>query len=61
MSRMQGYLETMSKLWRLAALDKASNAPIGKWVTRSYFDNQTHLVFHCADPGQRAAGKNALA
>lgn len=48
MSRMQGYLETMSKLWRLAAQDKASNAPIGKWVTRTYFDNQTHLVFHCA-------------
>ena len=48
MSRMQSYLETMSKLWRLAALDKASNAPISKWVTRTYFDNQTHLVFHCA-------------
>lgn len=47
MSRMFGYLETMSKLWRLAAMDKASNAPIGKWVSRSYFDNQTHLVFHC--------------
>jgi ATP-dependent DNA helicase DinG len=48
MSRMLGYLETMTKLWRLAALDKASNAPIGKWVTREYFDNQSHLLFHCA-------------
>lgn len=47
MSRMLGYLETMTKLWRLAALDKASNAPIGKWVTREYFDNQSHLQFHC--------------
>jgi ATP-dependent DNA helicase DinG len=28
MSRMQSYLEAMSKLWRLAALDKSSNAPI---------------------------------
>lgn len=47
MSRMQGYLETMSKLWKLAAMEKASNAPIGKWVTREYFDNQSHLIFHC--------------
>lgn len=28
MSRTLGYLEAMSKLWRLAALDKSSNAPI---------------------------------
>lgn len=48
MSRMLGYLETMSKLWRLAAMDKSSNAPIGKLVSRAYFDNQTHLMFHCA-------------
>lgn len=47
MSRMQGYFETMSKLWRLAAMEQASNAPIGKWITRKYIDNQTHLTFHC--------------
>lgn len=47
MSRMQGYFETMSKLWKLAAMEHASNAPIGKWVTRKFIDNQTHLTFHC--------------
>lgn len=47
MSRMLGYLETMSKLWRLAAMEKASNAPISKWVTREFFDNQSHLMLHC--------------
>ncbi|WP_159567726.1 ATP-dependent DNA helicase DinG [Budvicia diplopodorum] len=47
MSRMQGYLETMSKLWKLAAMEQASNAPIGKWITRKFIDNQTHLTFHC--------------
>lgn len=47
MSRMLGYLEAMSKLWRLAAMEKASNAPISKWVTREYRDNQTHIYFHC--------------
>jgi ATP-dependent DNA helicase DinG len=47
MSRTLGYLEAMSKLWRLAALEKASNAPISKWVTRDVRDNVTHLYFHC--------------
>lgn len=47
MSRMQGYFETMSKLWKLAAMEQASNAPIGKWITRKFIDNQTHLIFHC--------------
>lgn len=47
MSRTFGYLEAMTKLWRLAALDKASNAPISKWVMREYRENQTHLSFHC--------------
>lgn len=47
MSRTLGYLEAMSKLWRLAAMAKASNAPISKWVTREYRENQTHLYFHC--------------
>ncbi|PVF12282.1 ATP-dependent DNA helicase DinG, partial [Yersinia pestis] len=47
MSRTLGYLEAMSKLWRLAAMEKASNAPISKWVTREYRDNQTHIYFHC--------------
>ncbi|MBX9331886.1 ATP-dependent DNA helicase DinG, partial [Serratia marcescens] len=47
MSRTLGYLEAMSKLWRLAALDKSSNAPISKWVTRELRDNVTHLYLHC--------------
>ncbi|EPB4502701.1 ATP-dependent DNA helicase DinG [Yersinia enterocolitica] len=47
MSRTLGYLEAMSKLWRLAAMAKASNAPISKWITRDYRENQTHLYFHC--------------
>jgi len=47
MSRTLGYLEAMSKLWRLAAMEKASNAPISKWVTRDVRDNVLHLYFHC--------------
>ncbi|MEH2920298.1 ATP-dependent DNA helicase DinG [Samsonia erythrinae] len=48
MSRQQGYLESMSKLWRLAAMEKSSNAPVSKWVTREMRDNQPHLHLHCA-------------
>ncbi|QCR36660.1 ATP-dependent DNA helicase DinG [Nissabacter sp. SGAir0207] len=47
MSRSFGYLEAMSKLWRLAALEQASNAPISKWVTRVQRDNVAHLSLHC--------------
>lgn len=47
MSRTHGYLEAMSKLWRLAAMEKSSNAPISKWVTRELRDNVTHLYLHC--------------
>ncbi|MBU3894208.1 ATP-dependent DNA helicase DinG [Serratia rhizosphaerae] len=47
MSRTLGYLEAMSKLWKLAAMDKSSNAPISKWVTREVRDNVTHLYLHC--------------
>ncbi|MBA0166590.1 ATP-dependent DNA helicase DinG [Pectobacterium sp. CFBP8739] len=48
MSRQQGYLESMSKLWRLAAMEKSSNAPVSKWITREMRDNQPHLHLHCA-------------
>ncbi|MBO2006737.1 hypothetical protein J4732_07225 [Serratia marcescens] len=46
MSRTLGYLEAMSKLWRLAALDKSSNAPISNG-SRASCDNVTHLYLHC--------------
>ncbi|MDC9819480.1 MULTISPECIES: ATP-dependent DNA helicase DinG [Pectobacterium] len=48
MSRQQGYFESMSKLWRLAAMEKSSNAPVSKWITREMRDNQPHLHLHCA-------------
>lgn len=47
MSRAQSYLEAMRKLWRLAAMDSASNAPISKWVVREMRDNAVHLYLHC--------------
>ena len=47
MSRTLGYLEAMSKLWRLAAMDKSSNAPISKWMVRELRDNVPHLYMHC--------------
>ncbi|PLR33057.1 ATP-dependent DNA helicase DinG [Chimaeribacter californicus] len=47
MNRAFGYFEAMSKLWRLAALEQSSNAPISKWVTRTQRDNVAHLSLHC--------------
>lgn len=47
-SRMVGYLENMSKLWRLATLAQSSQAPVSKWLTRRYDKKQSHLYFHCA-------------
>lgn len=47
-SRLNGYWEAQSKLWRLAALEKSSNAPVSKWLQRERRDNQLHLYFHCA-------------
>lgn len=47
MSRSFSYLEAMTKLWRLAAMEKASNAPISKWLTRDVFDNVQHIYMHC--------------
>lgn len=48
MSRLLGYLEALSKLWRLAAMEKSSNAPVSKWLTRYMRDGQSHLSLHCA-------------
>ncbi|MCG8154843.1 ATP-dependent DNA helicase DinG [Brenneria goodwinii] len=48
MSRLLGYLEALSKLWRLAAMEKSSNAPVSKWLTRYVRDGQSHLSLHCA-------------
>ncbi|WP_409308894.1 ATP-dependent DNA helicase DinG [Pectobacterium sp. B1J-3] len=48
MSRALGYLESLSKLWRLAAMEKSSNAPVSKWLTRDIRDKQVHLSLHCA-------------
>ncbi len=47
LNRHFGWFEAMSKLWRLAAMEKASNAPVSKWVTRELRDGQAHLLFHC--------------
>ncbi len=47
MSRQQGYLEAQSKLWKLAAMEKLSNAPISKWLSREMRDNVIHLNLHC--------------
>lgn len=48
LNRHHGWLESMSKLWRLAALTHASGAPVSKWVTRELRDGQPQLFFHCA-------------
>ncbi|MEC5320829.1 ATP-dependent DNA helicase DinG [Brenneria populi subsp. brevivirga] len=48
MSRLLGYLEALSKLWRLAAMEKSSNAPVSKWLTRDVREGQARLFFHCA-------------
>ncbi|MGM3174285.1 ATP-dependent DNA helicase DinG [Dickeya lacustris] len=47
-SRLNGYWEAQSHLWRLAALEKSSNAPVSKWLVRERRDNQLHLYLHCA-------------
>ncbi|TCL03877.1 ATP-dependent DNA helicase DinG [Sodalis ligni] len=46
-SRILGYWESTSRLWKLAAQEKASNAPISKWLTREMFDNGAHVYLHC--------------
>lgn len=48
MSRMMGYLESKTKLWRLAALEKSSNAPVSKWLKREEREGQGRLYLHCA-------------
>lgn len=48
MSKALGWFEAFSKLWRLAAMEKASNAPVSKWVTRELREGNAHLLFHCA-------------
>ncbi|SFM88563.1 ATP-dependent DNA helicase DinG [Izhakiella capsodis] len=48
MSRALGWFEATSKLWRLAAMNQASGAPVSKWVTRDLRDGQELLQLHCA-------------
>ncbi len=48
LNRHFGGFEAVSKLWRLAAMEKASNAPVSKWVSREVRDGQAHMLFHCA-------------
>lgn len=48
MSRAMGYFENMAKLWRLAALDQSSGAPVSKWLSRRYEKNQSRIFMHCA-------------
>ncbi|MGY0156527.1 ATP-dependent DNA helicase DinG [Edwardsiella tarda] len=47
MSRAFGYLEALTKLWRLAALEQASNAPISKWLTQEVTEGVHHRYLHC--------------
>ncbi|WP_127959532.1 ATP-dependent DNA helicase DinG [Serratia microhaemolytica] len=47
MSRAQGYLQAMCKLFRLAAMEQCSGAPISKWITRERHDDNHHLYLHC--------------
>ncbi|TCV98077.1 ATP-dependent DNA helicase DinG [Biostraticola tofi] len=46
-SRSLGYWESTARLWKLAALQEASNAPISKWLTREMGENGAHLYLHC--------------
>ncbi|PKH20936.1 ATP-dependent DNA helicase DinG [Enterobacterales bacterium CwR94] len=48
MNRAFGAFDALTKLWRLAAMEQASGAPVSKWVTRELRDGQPHLLFHCA-------------
>ncbi len=48
MNRALGWFEASSKLWRLAAMEQASGAPVSKWVAREIRDGNAHLLFHCA-------------
>lgn len=48
MNRALGWFEASSKLWRLAAMEQASGAPVSKWITRNSREGTPHLVFHCA-------------
>ncbi|EPL9570397.1 ATP-dependent DNA helicase DinG [Providencia rettgeri] len=47
-SRAMGYFENMAKLWRLAALEQSSGAPVSKWLSRRYEKNQSRIFMHCA-------------
>lgn len=48
MNRTFAWFESVSKLWRLAAMEQASGAPVSKWVTRESREGNAHLLFHCA-------------
>ncbi|UIA93658.1 ATP-dependent DNA helicase DinG [Erwinia tracheiphila] len=48
MNRALGWFEASSKLWRLAALEQASGAPVSKWVKRDMREGMEHLTLHCA-------------
>ncbi|MFU9137808.1 ATP-dependent DNA helicase DinG [Erwinia tasmaniensis] len=48
MNKALGWFEASSKLWRLAAMERASGAPVSKWVTRDIREGSAHLTFHCA-------------
>ncbi|QBR51087.1 ATP-dependent DNA helicase DinG [Erwinia sp. QL-Z3] len=48
MNKALGWFEASSKLWRLAAMEKASGAPVSKWATREIREGNAHLMFHCA-------------
>lgn len=47
-SRYFGYFENQNKLWQLACKEKASNAPISKWFSKSEENGYSGQHFHCA-------------
>lgn len=47
MNRAFGHFEAQSKLWKLAAMEQASGAPVSKWATRELREGQPHLWLHC--------------
>ncbi|MGV3346313.1 ATP-dependent DNA helicase DinG [Enterobacteriaceae bacterium LUAb1] len=48
MNRAFGIFEALTKLWRLAALEQVSGAPVSKWVVREQREGSVHVILHCA-------------
>ncbi|SET01028.1 ATP-dependent DNA helicase DinG [Thorsellia anophelis] len=47
-SRYFGYFDNLNKLWQLACKEASSQAPISKWLSRSFNGSVMYTYFHCA-------------